>query len=82
MTKKKIIGYIKKNWAVIGFLISFVLDSQYGILEKLFNNDMFWVKIVQGLGVFVVAYFTQSKLGLFSKDVEIGGGGIHNPPKP
>lgn len=74
------ISFLKKNWAVIGFLISFILDSQYKILETLLDNNDFWVNIIRGLGVFVVAYFTEKKMGLFSTD--IGGGGIKNPTKP
>lgn len=84
--------FIKRNWAVIGFLISFVFDNQYMILETIFDNNKFWINIVRGLGVFFVAYFTKEKLGLMSKegdpvpepdpDEGIGGGGIKNPPKP
>lgn len=86
---KKIGKIIKKNWAIIGFLISFILDSQYGILEH-FIQDVFWINIIKGLGVFITAYFTQAKLGLggnanhLNKDEDpedIGGGGIKNPPK-
>jgi len=80
---------LKKNWAIIGFLISFILDSQYGILER-FINDVFWINIIKGLGVFITAYFTQAKLGLGKQnlltnkeeDSDIGGGGIKNPIKP
>jgi len=80
---------LKKNWAIIGFLISFILDSQYGILEH-FIHDVFWINIIKGLGVFITAYFTQAKLGLGKQnlptnkdeDSDIGGGGIKNPPKP
>lgn len=80
---------LKKNWAIIGFLISFVLDSQYGILER-FIEDVFWINIIKGLGVFITAYFTQAKLGLGKQnlqtnkdeDSDIGGGGIKNPIKP
>ncbi len=82
------IKLLKKNWAIVGFLISFILDSQYGILEH-FISDVFWINIIKGLGVFITAYFTQAKLGLgksLNKDDEqipapedIGGGGIKNP---
>jgi hypothetical protein len=83
------VNFIKRNWVLFGFLVSFVLDGQYGILEKLLNNNDFWINIVRGLGVFFVAYFTKEKFGLTNlKDGEpdtdegIGGGGIKNPPKP
>jgi len=66
--------FLKKNWAVIGFLISFILDSQYGILEH-FIKDAFWINIIKGLGVFITAYFTDLKLGL-GKDT----GGTNPPP--
>jgi len=75
--------FIKKNWALIGFIVAIIFDSQYGILEKLIT-DPFWLNIARGLGAVILGYFTENKLGLFSKDTDtsIGGGGIKNPPKP
>lgn len=73
------INFFKKNWAIIGFLISFVMDSQYKILETLLNNNEFAINIVRGLGAFILAYFTKDKLGLkFSEMLDLGGS--NTPP--
>jgi len=73
---------LKKYWAVIIFILSFILDSKYGILEKLID-DMFWLNIVKGLGTLLLAYVTgKGGVSIFSKDEDpedIGGGGIKNP---
>lgn len=72
----------KKYWAVIIFALSFVLDAQYGILEKLIT-DIFWLNIVKGLGALLLAYLTgKGGISILSKDGDdgdIGGGGIKNP---
>jgi hypothetical protein len=77
------IKLLKKYWAVIIFVLSFVLDSQYGILEKLIA-DIFWLNIVKGLGTLLLAYITgKGGVSIFAKDgdtdTDIGGGGIKNP---
>ncbi len=53
--------YIKRYWVTISFVLSFILDAQYGILEKLIS-DPFWLNIVKGLGALLLAYFTGNKL--------------------
>ena len=66
---------IKKHWALIGFILAFVLDTQFQIIEN-FVNDPFWVNIIRGLGAVVLAKFWQNENSL-----KIGGGGIKNPKK-
>ena len=75
------IKLLKKYWAIIIFVLSFILDSQYGILEKLIA-DVFWLNIAKGLGTLLLAYITgKGGVSIFSKDedTDIGGGGIKNP---
>ena len=75
------IKLLKKYWAIIIFVLSFILDSQYGILEKLIA-DVFWLNIVTGLGTLLLAYITgKGGVSIFAKDedTDIGGGGIKNP---
>jgi hypothetical protein len=64
---------IKKHWALIGFILAFALDTQFGVLESLIGSEQ-WVNIIRGLGAIVLAYFWQSENSL-----RIGGGGIKNP---
>jgi hypothetical protein len=64
---------IKKHWALIGFILAFSLDTQFGVLESLIGNEQ-WVNIIRGLGAIVLAYFWQSE-----NNLRIGGGGIKNP---
>jgi hypothetical protein len=73
-------NFIKKNWALIGFILGFIFDSQFGFLEKLIT-DPFWLNIVKGIGAILLAYFTKEKLGI-KESQNIAGGGIKNPPKP
>ena len=75
------IKLLKKYWAIIIFVLSFILDSQYGILEKLIA-DVFLINIAKGLGTLLLAYITgKGGVSIFSKDedTDIGGGGIKNP---
>lgn len=72
------IKLVKKYWAIIIFVLSFVLDSQYGILEKLIS-DVFWLNIIKGLGTLLLAYITGKGGVSKDEDTDIGGGGIKNP---
>jgi len=69
---------LKKYWVVISFVLSFVLDAKYQILEHLIT-DLFWLNIVKGFGALCLAYFTGNKLVSASKDNDLQGGGIKNP---
>ena len=70
--------FLKKYSVIIGFIVSFILDTQYQILEKLIT-DPFWLNIAKGLGAVVLAYFTGSKLSTLSKE-DAGLGGSNIPP--
>jgi len=91
--KEKFKELVTNNLAIIIFALSFLLDAQYGILER-FIIDEFWRNIAKGIGAFVLAYFTRQNLGIAKfglKGVkqetlkedepleDIGGGGIKNP---
>jgi hypothetical protein len=65
---------IKNYSAILGFILAFVLDANYGILER-FIIDPFLVNIIKGLGALILAKLTNDKL-----ETKIGGGGITNPP--
>lgn len=73
--------FLKNYWMVVAFFLSFILDSQYQVLEH-FIKDPFWLNIAKGFGAVCLAYFTGSKLKSFKEDDDIGGGGIKNPTKP
>jgi hypothetical protein len=75
------IKLLKKYWAVIIFVLSFIFDAQYQILEQFIANT-FWLNIVKGLGGVLLAYLTEKgATSIFAKegDTDIGGGGIKNP---
>lgn len=75
--------FLKKYAVTIGFVMSFLFDAKYNIVEH-FISDIFWANIVKGLGALLLAYFTGNKLqsSFVEDNEEIGGGGIKNPPKP
>ncbi len=47
---------IEKHWALIGFVVAFALDTQFGVLESLIGSEQ-WINIIRGLGAIVLAYF-------------------------
>ena len=65
---------IKKYSAILGFILAFVLDANYGILDR-FVTDPLLANIIKGLGALMLAKLTNNKL-----ETKIGGGGITNPP--
>jgi hypothetical protein len=59
------VNYLKKKlkmyWPLMAWIISFVLDQQYGILEHSgFTN--YWANIVRAFGALLLAYMTGNKL--------------------
>jgi hypothetical protein len=56
---------LKKYGVLVSFILAFVLDGQYGILEKLLP-DPFWLNVAKGFGAILLAYFTKEKLGIQS----------------
>lgn len=69
-------NFLKNYSILIVFVLSFILDAQYQILEK-FITDPFWLNIAKGFGALVLAYLTNNKLKTALTD--IGGGNI--PPE-
>lgn len=53
--------FLKKYSVTIVFLITFVLDAKYQILEH-FITDPFWLNVVKGFGALCLAWFTGNKL--------------------
>jgi hypothetical protein len=49
-------NWIKENWALIGFLLAFALDTQFGVLEAILGHGQ-WSNIIRGIGAIVLAYF-------------------------
>jgi len=64
--------FLKNYWVTISFILSFIFDAKYQILEH-FISDLFWLNIVKGLGALLLAYFTGNKLANTSKYGDIGG---------
>ena len=52
---------ILKYWAFLLWLVGFVLDSQYQIIEQ-FGIKPFWCNIIRGLGTVGLAYITNKGL--------------------
>lgn len=59
-------NFLKNFGVIISFTLAFILDSQYGILEKLIKEP-FWINVAKGFGALLLAYFTKENLGLSSK---------------
>ena len=52
---------LKKYWPLITWLISFVLDTNFQIIESMGFNA-FQANIIRGLGALVLAFFTEKGL--------------------
>ena len=52
--------FLKDYSIIIGFILTFILDSQYGIIEY-FIKDSFLQNLIKGLGALILAYFTNKK---------------------
>lgn len=59
-------NFLEKNGVIVAFVLGFILDAQYGLLEKLIT-DLFWLNIAKGIGAVALAYFTKDKLGIVAK---------------
>lgn len=51
---------IKKHWALIGFIIAFLLDAQFGFVAAIAPNEQIAL-LIHGLGAIILAYFWQSE---------------------
>jgi hypothetical protein len=48
-------------WAVITFVIAFILDEKYQILEH-FISDEFYLNVAKGIGALILGYITNKNL--------------------
>jgi len=65
---------LKKHWALIGFILAFLVDQNTGLLDLLTENQVYQ-NLIKGLGAIILAYFWHT-----DNTEKIGGGGITNPP--
>lgn len=68
---------IQKHWALIGFVIAFLLDNQFGFVAAIAPNETV-ANLIHGIGAIILAHFWQNENNV----LKIGGGGIKNPKKP
>jgi lipid-A-disaccharide synthase-like uncharacterized protein len=52
--------FFKKNWALIGFIIAFLLDQNTGFISKVVP-DTYWQNFIRGLGSLLLAYFWKNQ---------------------
>ena len=52
---------LTEYWAVITFVVAFILDEKYQILEH-FITDEFYLNIAKGLGALILGYITNKNL--------------------
>ncbi len=50
---------IKKHWALIGFVLAFILDTQFGFVSAIVKNETA-VQFIHGIGAIILAYFWQT----------------------
>jgi hypothetical protein len=52
---------IKKNWVLIGWIATFLIDQETGFVEKLVKDE-YWRNFIYGVGALLglVAYFWNS----------------------
>lgn len=62
----KIKEYLKMYWPLLVWLISFLLDQQFEILEHS-GIDPFWCNIIRAIGAAVLGWMTDKKLIYKSK---------------
>lgn len=60
-------NWLKKNWMFLGFLLSGLIDTNLGLLEK-FISDPVYLNLVRLLGASVLAWFWASPKNV--KDVQ------------
>ena len=51
---------IKKHWALIGFILAFLLERETGFLKLITENTEIQ-NIVKGLGAIILAYFWKNE---------------------
>lgn len=60
---------IKKNWVLIGWITTFLIDQKTGFVEKLVSDE-YWRNFIYGVGTLVVAYFWNSNRKTNKKEEE------------
>lgn len=48
--------FLTKNWALIGFILAFLIDDQTGFLKSFIESETI-VNVVKGIGAILLAYF-------------------------
>lgn len=56
MNKNKIKLLIRKHWALIGFLVAYLINEKTKILDLLFTNKII-VEAIKGIGAILLAYY-------------------------
>jgi hypothetical protein len=60
---------IKKNWVLIGWIATFLINQETGFVEKLVTDE-YWRNFIYGVGTLVVAYFWNSNRKTNKKEEE------------
>ena len=71
-------NFLVKYWALLTWLLAFLLDSKYQLLEHLISSP-YWVNIAKAFGAIVLAYMTGKKLMSKDETEPDYGGGVKNP---
>jgi len=51
---------LKKHWALIGFILAFLIDQNTGLLDLLTENQVYQ-NLIKGLGAIILAYFWKNE---------------------
>ncbi len=70
---------ITKHWALIGFVLAFILDTQFGFVQAVVKNPTS-VQFIHGIGAIILAYFWQNN-NTFVKTRGIGARPDDRQPK-
>ena len=54
---KNLKQFLKDYSVIIVFIVTFILDDQYGIINYYISNT-FYQNLIKGLGALILAYFT------------------------
>lgn len=73
-------NWLKKNWMFLGFLLSGLIDTKLGLLEK-FISDPVYLNLVRLLGASALAWFWASPknvkdISAKNSSVDDGLGGV------
>lgn len=52
--------FIKKHWALLGFILAFLIDQNTGIVE-LVTSNVTLQNLIKGLGAIFLAYFWKTE---------------------